>query len=79
MPTQFNSYIDNIDTDFWQDLCKNRGHLRHYDKGEAFITDQRIFPVGGEDIKSIVISLQNETRPAAQSNPTRSPDRQLRH
>lgn len=38
MPTQFNSYIDNIDTDFWQDLCKNRGHLRHYDKGEAFIT-----------------------------------------
>ena len=38
MPSQFNSYIDNIDTDFWQDLCKNRGHLRHYDKGEAFIT-----------------------------------------
>jgi hypothetical protein len=37
MPSQFNSYIDNIDTDFWQNLCKSRGRLRHYDKGEAFI------------------------------------------
>lgn len=38
MPSQFNSYIDNIDTDFWQNLCKSRGLLRHYDKGEAFVT-----------------------------------------
>lgn len=38
MPLQFNSYIDNIDTGFWQDLCKSRGELRHYDKGEEFIT-----------------------------------------
>lgn len=38
MPSQFNSYIDNIDTDFWQNLCKSRGQLRHYDKGEVFIT-----------------------------------------
>lgn len=37
MPLQFNSYIDNIGTDFWQNLCKSRGQLRHYDKGEAFI------------------------------------------
>ena len=29
--------------------------------------------------RSIVLSLQNETRPTAQSNPTGSPDRQLRH
>ncbi len=35
---QFNSYIDNIDTDFWQNLCKSRGQFRHYDKGEVFIT-----------------------------------------
>ena len=38
MPSQFNSYIDNIDTDFWRNLCQSRGQLRHYDKGEAFIT-----------------------------------------
>lgn len=38
MQSQFNSYIDNIDTDFWQNLCKSRGQLRHYDKGEAFVT-----------------------------------------
>lgn len=37
MTTQFNSYIDNIDTDFWKHLCKSRGQLRHYDKGEEFI------------------------------------------
>lgn len=38
MPSQFNSYIDNIDTDFWQELCVNKGSLRHYDKGDEFIT-----------------------------------------
>lgn len=35
---QFNSYIDNIDTDFWRDLCQSRGDLRHYKRGEEFIT-----------------------------------------
>ena len=39
---QFNSYIDNIDRDFWQDfwqnLCKSRGQLRRYDKGDEFVT-----------------------------------------
>lgn len=36
--SQFNSYIDNIDTDFWRDLCKSNGELRHYERGEEFIT-----------------------------------------
>lgn len=34
---QFNSYIDNIDTDFWRDLCLSRGELRHYGKDEEFL------------------------------------------
>lgn len=38
MMAQFNSYIDNIDTDFWRDLCMGRGELRHYDKGDEFLT-----------------------------------------
>lgn len=38
MPSQFNSYIENIDTGFWRDLCVNHGKLRHYEKGEEFIT-----------------------------------------
>lgn len=38
MPSQLNSYIDNIDTNFWQNLCKSRGQVWHYDKGEAFVT-----------------------------------------
>lgn len=37
MMAKFNSYIDNIDTDFWRDLCLSRGELRHYDKGEEFL------------------------------------------
>lgn len=38
MPSQFNSYIDRIDTGFWRDVCKSRGELRHYDRGKDFIT-----------------------------------------
>lgn len=38
MPSQFNSYIDNIDTGFWRRLCVREGELRHYEKGEEFIT-----------------------------------------
>lgn len=38
MALQFDSYIDNIDTDFWEGLCGSRGQLRRYDKGEEFIT-----------------------------------------
>ncbi len=37
MPTQFNSYIETVDTDFWRDLCLTHGELRHYEKGEEFI------------------------------------------
>lgn len=38
MSSQFNSYIDTIDTDFWRDLCIGHGELRHYEKGDEFIT-----------------------------------------
>lgn len=37
-PSQFNSYIDNIDTEFWRQLCTVHGELRHYDRGDEFIT-----------------------------------------
>ena len=36
--TQFNSYIEKIDTDFWRDLCLSRGELRYYGKKEEFLT-----------------------------------------
>lgn len=38
MSSQFNSYIDNIDTEYWRDLCVGHGELRHYERGEEFIT-----------------------------------------
>lgn len=38
MPSQFNSYIDTIDTDFWRELCTREGELRHFERGDEFIT-----------------------------------------
>ena len=34
--SNFNTYYENIDHDFWRDLCINEGELRHYEKGEFF-------------------------------------------
>ena len=36
MNQYFNTYYENIDSDFWRDLCVEKGVLRHYDKGEMF-------------------------------------------
>lgn len=38
MPSQFNSYINTVDIPYWRNLCINHGELRHYDKGDCFIT-----------------------------------------
>lgn len=38
MPSQFNSYIDNIDADYWRELCVSRGEERHYERGDEFIS-----------------------------------------
>ena len=34
--SNFNTYYENIDADFWRNLCVDKGILRHYDKGELF-------------------------------------------
>lgn len=34
--SNFNTYYENIDHDFWRDLCIKEGELRHYEKGEFF-------------------------------------------
>ncbi|WP_294547836.1 Crp/Fnr family transcriptional regulator [uncultured Bacteroides sp.] len=33
----FNSYIDELDMDFWRNLCVSKGKLCQYKKGEYFI------------------------------------------
>ncbi len=38
----FNTYYENIDTDFWRNLCVEQGVLRQYDKGELFAEEGRI-------------------------------------
>lgn len=37
----FNTYIENINPDFWRDLCLGTGVLRHYGKGEEFASAGR--------------------------------------
>ena len=34
----FNTYIKNIDSDFWRDLCVREGTLLHFERGEEFVT-----------------------------------------
>lgn len=38
----FNRYYENIDVDFWRNLCVEKGVLRHYDKGELFAEEGSI-------------------------------------
>ena len=37
MSSNFNTYYENIDHDFWRKLCVEQGVLRSYDKGDYFI------------------------------------------
>ncbi len=32
----FNTYYENIDYNFWRELCVKEGVLRHYEKNELF-------------------------------------------
>lgn len=38
MLKDFNTYLENIDSEFWSRLCREEGVLRRYQKGEEFIT-----------------------------------------
>lgn len=33
----FNPYMDEIDVDFWRELCEREGQLYHYDTGDFFL------------------------------------------
>ena len=43
MIAEFNSYMSNIDIDFFKELCLKHGELRHYKKNE-FIS-MKVMPV----------------------------------
>lgn len=38
MLSTFNTYLNEIDSDMWRNLCREYGTLRSYRKGEEFIT-----------------------------------------
>ena len=41
MNRYFNTYYENIDSDFWYNLCVEKGVLRQYGKGELFAEEGR--------------------------------------
>lgn len=42
MSNNFNTYYNNINTDFWRKLCVEKGVLRHFDKGDSFVEEGKI-------------------------------------
>ncbi len=38
MNDNFNTYIDHIDLNAWREICVSRGTLRHFAKGEEFVS-----------------------------------------
>lgn len=40
--SNFNTYIEGINTEFWRDLCVNRGELITFQRGEAFVCNGRV-------------------------------------
>ncbi len=37
MQSNFNTYIDGINVDFWRELCLEKGELMTFSRGEAFV------------------------------------------
>lgn len=38
MTKNFNTYIEHIDVDAWREVCVSKGTLRHFAKGEEFVS-----------------------------------------
>lgn len=64
MVKNFNTYIDNIEVDFWKRLCIESGELRCYKKGENFVSAGKVgkyigFVKSGR-LKYVAFSAQGE-------------------
>ena len=42
MKENFNTYIDQIDFEAWREICVSKGKLRHFAKGEEFVSIGKI-------------------------------------
>ena len=42
MKENFNTYIDQIDFEAWREICVGKGKLRHFAKGEEFVSIGKI-------------------------------------
>ena len=58
MASNFNTYYGNIDSDFWRNLCVEKGVLRQYDKGELTYL-RTIHPFGWENCRNDIYAICN--------------------
>ena len=62
MIAEFNSYMSNIDIDFFKELCLKHGELRHYKKNEFILHEGdacSFFGFEAEDL-SVLVDDRNE-------------------
>ena len=62
MMTEFNSYMSNIDIDFFKELCLKHGELRHYKKNEFILHEDDVCSFFGFILSGVVkYSCTNRT------------------
>ena len=57
MKENFNTYIDQIDFEAWREICVGKGKLRHFAKGEEFVSIGKI----GHMVKKLCLRNKNYT------------------
>ena len=68
MIAEFNSYMSNIDIDFFKELCLKHGELRHYKKNEFILHEGDACSFFGFILSGVVkYSCTNRT----ENNPVR--------
>lgn len=53
--TDFNSYMGNIDTDFFRELCLRNGELRYYKRNEFILREGEVGSFFGFIVSGVII------------------------
>ena len=52
--TDFNSYMGNIDTDFFRELCLRNGELRYYKRNEFILREGEVGSFFGFIVSGVI-------------------------
>lgn len=66
MLAQFNTYLEDIDIEYWSKICAEHGILRHYARGEEFLkvghVARYLASIKEGSVKYVVYTSQGEER-----------------